>query len=293
MLTALVERHGYRAIAIESDCVAATVVDDYVTTGTGDLEKVLETGSVTASAPPANRELVTWIRDHNAGHNPNQHVRFYGFDAPWETFTPGPTAVLMAAHTYLATHLRADRLPHDARTLNDPLGHDADWTNPAAMREDSQSSGHTPRARSLRLRPQRPPPTTPILLGTRRHGSALVERGGDRRIRTRRPLHLHRFRLHRHHELGKSSSDPNSLQAVRTAATSERALFPSHELAAAPARHPRIARTISADLGYSPPTHRTRRHRCRRVHQGHANPKDAVMRHPNDCPMGEHYWPTV
>src|SRR5690242_8480695 len=37
----LVEREGYRTIAVESDCLMGMVVDDYVTSGTGTLDEVM------------------------------------------------------------------------------------------------------------------------------------------------------------------------------------------------------------------------------------------------------------
>src|SRR4051794_8762369 len=40
----LVEQEGYRTIAIESDCMMGLVVDDYVTSGTGILDDVMERG---------------------------------------------------------------------------------------------------------------------------------------------------------------------------------------------------------------------------------------------------------
>src|SRR5689334_18805634 len=40
----LVEHEGYRTIAIESDCMMGLVVDDYVKSGTGTLDEVMERG---------------------------------------------------------------------------------------------------------------------------------------------------------------------------------------------------------------------------------------------------------
>src|SRR5260370_29422412 len=55
----LVEQEGYRTIAIESDCMMGLVVDDYVTSGTGILDDVMERGFSHGFAPSAaNRELV-------------------------------------------------------------------------------------------------------------------------------------------------------------------------------------------------------------------------------------------
>lgn len=153
LLAYLVEQQGYRAIALESDCLAAVVVDDYVRTGAGDLEQVLATGfSHGFGAAPANRELVTWLREHNAGRDPRDRVRFYGFDAPLEmAAAPSPRAALLGAHEYLREHLPAGRVPHDRDTLDALLGADADWPNPAAMYDAADSIGDTDNARALRL----------------------------------------------------------------------------------------------------------------------------------------------
>src|SRR3712207_491635 len=59
----LVEQEGYRTIAIESDCLMGLVVDDYVTSGTGTLDEVMERGfSHGFGESAANRELVRWMR---------------------------------------------------------------------------------------------------------------------------------------------------------------------------------------------------------------------------------------
>ncbi|MYW21735.1 erythromycin esterase, partial [Streptomyces sp. SID2955] len=77
----LVEQHGYRTIAIESDCVAGLIVDEHVTSGAGTLDDVMRHGfSHEWGAFPANRELVRWMRAHNEGRPASEHVRFAGFD---------------------------------------------------------------------------------------------------------------------------------------------------------------------------------------------------------------------
>src|SRR5436305_12111845 len=59
----LVEHEGYRSFAIESDCLRGLVVDDYITTGAGTLDDVMERGfSHNFGAAPGNRELVRWMR---------------------------------------------------------------------------------------------------------------------------------------------------------------------------------------------------------------------------------------
>jgi erythromycin esterase-like protein len=78
----LVEREGYRSIAIESDCLAALTVDAYVTEGEESLDDAMETGfSHGFGGLTENRELVAWMREYNRGHDAAEKVRFYGFGA--------------------------------------------------------------------------------------------------------------------------------------------------------------------------------------------------------------------
>ncbi len=81
----LVEQEGYRTIAIESDCMRGLVVDDYVTSGRGTLDAVMEHGfSHGWGASAANRELVRWMRAYNEGRPAPEWLRFAGFDGPLE-----------------------------------------------------------------------------------------------------------------------------------------------------------------------------------------------------------------
>jgi erythromycin esterase-like protein len=149
----LVEQERYRTIAIESDCMMGLVVDDYVTSGTGTLDEVMERGfSHEWGAFPANRELVRWMRAYNDGRPASQQLRFAGFDGPLEiTGAASPRQALTALHAYLTAWADADLLPCTADTLDRLLGADDQWTNPAAMMDPSQSVGQTPEAKQLRL----------------------------------------------------------------------------------------------------------------------------------------------
>ena len=149
----LVEQEGYRTIAIESDCMMGLVVDDYVTSGTGTLDEVMERGfSHEWGAFPANRELVRWMRAYNDGRPASERLRFAGFDGPLEiTGAASPRQALTALHAYLTAWADADLLPCAADTLDRLLGADDHWTNPAAMMDPSQSVGQTPEAKQLRL----------------------------------------------------------------------------------------------------------------------------------------------
>lgn len=128
------------------------VVDDYVTSGTGILDEVMERGfSHEWGAFAANRELVCWMRAYNDGRPASERLRFAGFDGPLEiTGAASPRQALTALHAYLTAWADADLLPCTAETLDRLLGADDRWTNPAAMMDPSQSAGQTPDAKQLR-----------------------------------------------------------------------------------------------------------------------------------------------
>src|SRR6266487_1454462 len=82
----LVEQEGYRTITIESDCMMGLAVDDYVTSGTGTLDEVMEHGfSHGFGASAASRERVRWMRADNDGRTAAARRRCAGFDGPRET----------------------------------------------------------------------------------------------------------------------------------------------------------------------------------------------------------------
>ncbi|CAL9352254.1 erythromycin esterase family protein [Streptomyces sp. Tu 3180] len=149
----LVEREGYRTIAIESDCLAGLLVDDHVTSGRGTLDEVMEHGfSHGWGALAANRELVRWMRAHNEGRPASERLRFAGFDGPLEiTGAASPRRALTALHGYLTARVDADLLPCTGETLDRLLGPDDRWTDPAAMRDPARSVGRSAEAGRLRL----------------------------------------------------------------------------------------------------------------------------------------------
>jgi erythromycin esterase-like protein len=149
----LVEQEGYRTIAMESDCLMGLVVNDYVTSGAGDLDDVMQRGfSHEWGAFPGNRELVRWMRAYNDGRPGPERLRFAGFDGPLEiTAAASPRPALTALHAYLAARADADLLPCTAETLDRLIGADDRWTEPAAMMDPSRSVGQTPDAQRLRL----------------------------------------------------------------------------------------------------------------------------------------------
>ncbi|MEV0383654.1 erythromycin esterase family protein [Nonomuraea sp. NPDC050643] len=148
----LVEQEGYRSIAIESDALAGLLVDDYVATGRGSLDDVMERGFTHGiGASESGRELVRWMRAYNADH-PGDRLRFYGFDAPLEMMSAAsPRRALTALHGYLAPRVSAGLLPCDLDTIDRLVGDDGRWTNEAAAMDPSQSVGGAPEVTELRI----------------------------------------------------------------------------------------------------------------------------------------------
>jgi len=146
----LVEKEGYRTIALESDCLMGLVTDDYVASGNGSLDDVMERGiSHGWGVYAGNRELVRWMRSYNDGRAAADQVRFAGFDGPLETAAgASPRQALTALHGYLAAQVE---VPWTSETLDELLGSDDQWTNPAAMMDPSKSVGRTAEAKELRL----------------------------------------------------------------------------------------------------------------------------------------------
>ncbi|MEV4018600.1 erythromycin esterase family protein [Nonomuraea angiospora] len=141
----LVEHEGYRSFAIESDCLMGLVVDDYVTTGAGTLDDVMERGfSHAFGTAPANRELVRWMRAYNEEHD--EKLRFFGFDGPLEYWAASPRQALTGLHDLLDGPLLCSR-----ETLDTLLGPDERWSNEATAMDPAQSIGQSADAQRLRL----------------------------------------------------------------------------------------------------------------------------------------------
>ncbi|MFJ3933751.1 erythromycin esterase family protein [Streptomyces sp. NPDC090029] len=149
----LVEEEGYRTVAVESDCLRALVVDDYVTTGNGTLGRAMEHGfSHGWGACAANRDLVRWMRAHNDARPASERVRFAGVDGPLEiTGAASPGRALTALHSYLAARVEADLLPCTGEELASLLGPDERWTEPAAMTDPARSVGRSAEAVRLQV----------------------------------------------------------------------------------------------------------------------------------------------
>ena len=146
----LVDTQRFRSIAIESDIIAGLQVDAHIASGRGTLDEVMTGGfSHGFGGRQANRDLVVWMHQFNAGRNEMNRLRFYGFDPPLENmWAASPRHALLALHDFLARHLT--RLPVDRATLEQLCGDDARWTNPAAAMDPGQSVGNTADAWHLR-----------------------------------------------------------------------------------------------------------------------------------------------
>jgi erythromycin esterase-like protein len=147
----LVEEHGFRSIAIESDVIAGMRVNAHVTSNQGTLAEVMQTGfSHGFGKISANSELVEWMRAFNADRQPDDHLRFYGFDAPLENlWAASPRDSLLALHAFLSAHLREVTI--STATLEELCGEEARWTNQEAAMNPTKSIGNSHEARQLRL----------------------------------------------------------------------------------------------------------------------------------------------
>ncbi|MFF5084227.1 erythromycin esterase family protein [Actinoplanes sp. NPDC000266] len=147
----LVEREGFRVIAIESDCLMGLLVDDYVVHGAGSLDEVMERGfSHEFGTMAGNRELVRWMRAYNENRPLPERVRFAGFDGPLEiTGGASPREALTGLHGFLSG--RVEAMPCTVAELDRLIGDDGRWPNPDAMMDPSQSVGRTAEAQQLRL----------------------------------------------------------------------------------------------------------------------------------------------
>ncbi|GEM46919.1 erythromycin esterase family protein [Deinococcus cellulosilyticus] len=146
----LVQHHGYRSIALESDLIAGLKVDAYISGGDGDFEDVMQHGfSHDFGKFEANQELIRWMREFNTGRSEEDRLRFYGFDAPTESmWAPGPRHALLVLHDHLARWV--PDLTVDRDTLLHLCGEEENWTNPAAAMDPTQSIGNSKEARELR-----------------------------------------------------------------------------------------------------------------------------------------------
>lgn len=149
----LVEKHSYCAIAIESSFPRSRAVNEFVAgRSSGSYEAIQDSGfSHGFGRFTANRELVEWMRQHNAKLDHPNKVHFYGFDGPTDApVTDSPRHLLYFVLDYLSSVDSVAATMH--REQIDPLlGEDALWENPDAALNPDQAIGLSPNATALRI----------------------------------------------------------------------------------------------------------------------------------------------
>lgn len=149
----VVEKHGYSAIAIESSFPRARVINEYIDgRGPVSYEEVQDTGfSHGFGQLEANRELVEWMRKYNADSSHQVKIRFYGFDSPTEMmYADSPRHLLHFVLDYITSINSTSGRYHHER-IDQLLGNDSEWENPAAAMDPTKSVGMSPNAIALRI----------------------------------------------------------------------------------------------------------------------------------------------
>ncbi|MFJ6196915.1 DUF6194 family protein [Micromonospora sp. NPDC092111] len=137
---------GYRSIALEIDRAAALVADEFVRgSATVTLDRALAEGfSHEWGVAPANRDLLLWMREWNAGRPASEHLTFHGFDAPLEIAgAPSPRRYLVQVCDFLGSHRSAE--------IGELVGAEERWSDPAAIWEPGRSIGRSADAQRLRV----------------------------------------------------------------------------------------------------------------------------------------------
>lgn len=134
---------GFRSIALETDRVAALIVDDFVREGVGTLDTAMSAGFThNFGNLDGNRQLVSWLREYNRHRLPQERIAFYGFDIQTEnTSAPSPRRYLEYARDYLQLDL-------DLASL---IGADELWSREEAILDATKSIGATAEAERLRI----------------------------------------------------------------------------------------------------------------------------------------------
>jgi erythromycin esterase-like protein len=134
---------GFRSIALETDRVAALIVDDYVREGISSFAEVMLGGfSHGFGELVVNRRLVEWMREFNRGRAPHERLAFYGFDGQTENTTAhSPRRYLEYARDYLGVDV----------DIAGVAGDDERWEREEAILEAASSPGATADAERLRV----------------------------------------------------------------------------------------------------------------------------------------------
>ncbi|HPT37323.1 MAG TPA: erythromycin esterase family protein, partial [Methanothrix sp.] len=149
----LVEKHNYSAIAIESSFPKTRAVNEYISGNSPmSYEELQTTGfSHGFGQLEENRELIEWIKRHNAQSSSNRSVQFYGFDAPTEMYsTDSPRGLLSFVLNFLASIDGKPRMEQQER-IDSLIGQDSDWEKLDALMDPSRSIGDSQAAMKLRM----------------------------------------------------------------------------------------------------------------------------------------------
>lgn len=113
----LIDR-GFRSIALETDRVAALVVNDFVQGGAGHLDAVMEEGFTHGfGALEPNRQLVVWMREYNEEVSCASNVRCFS-----GTSSPAPAdSVADVVARYRETVERANEVLDGCSDLGAPV----------------------------------------------------------------------------------------------------------------------------------------------------------------------------
>ena len=152
MFQQLAAHHGYAAVVIETSSPQARAVNGYVLGERERSDPEVEWWFANGfGLLEANRELVEWMRERNAGAAHDRRLHFYGFDLPLGAGgLAGPRRVLDIALEYLESVDTERGAEHRARII--PLAGDAaEWERPAAFFDPSQSIGLSTHATELRI----------------------------------------------------------------------------------------------------------------------------------------------
>lgn len=153
----LAER-GYRSIALESDRAAGLIADEFVQgSATVTLDRALAEGlSHDFGSAPANRDLLLWMREHNAGRPASERLTFHGFDAPVELASaPSPRRHLVAVCDFLGSDLflgsGLSTGSELVKEIDELVGEESRWSDSAAVWESGRSVGRSAGAQRLRV----------------------------------------------------------------------------------------------------------------------------------------------
>lgn len=77
----LVDHHGFKAFAFESDFAECIYFDRYITTGEGDLDELMKNKMIFWTWDTGEvRALLEWMRNYNKGKERGRMVRYFGID---------------------------------------------------------------------------------------------------------------------------------------------------------------------------------------------------------------------